>query len=45
MDEAAEALERRFALQGVAVDRILGLPDGSIRFVEPGFVRAVLAAR
>ncbi len=28
--------------QGVAIDRILGLPDGSIHFVEPGFVDALL---
>ena len=28
--------------QGIAIDRILGLPDGSIQFVEPGFVDALL---
>jgi AcrR family transcriptional regulator len=42
---AADALEERLRLQGIAIDRILGLPDGSIAFVEPGFARAVLAAR
>jgi AcrR family transcriptional regulator len=42
---AADALEERLRLQGIAVDRILGLPDGSIAFVEPGFVRAIMAAR
>lgn len=42
---AADALEERLRFQGVAVDRILGLPDGSIVFVEPGFARAVMAAR
>jgi AcrR family transcriptional regulator len=45
MEEAADALERRFRFQGIAVDRILGLPDGTVQFVEPGFVRALLAAR
>ena len=42
---AADALEERLRLQGVAIDRILGLPDGSVAFVEPGFARAVMAAR
>jgi AcrR family transcriptional regulator len=42
---AADALEERLRLQGIAIDRILGLPDGSIAFVEPGFARAVMAAR
>ena len=26
-------------------NRILGLPDGSVPFVEPGFTRAVMTAR
>jgi AcrR family transcriptional regulator len=42
---AADALDERLRLQGIAIDRILGLPDGSIAFVEPGFARAVMAAR
>ena len=37
---AAEAFEKRFAGQGIVVDRILGLPDGSIEFIEPGFAEA-----
>jgi AcrR family transcriptional regulator len=41
---AADALEQRLRLQGVAIDRILGLPDGSVAFVEPGFARAVMSA-
>lgn len=39
---AIRALEDRLRFQGIAVDRILGLPDGSIRFLEPGTVRAVV---
>ncbi|KRE12500.1 TetR family transcriptional regulator [Bosea sp. Root483D1] len=44
-DAAIEALDQRLRFYGVAVDRILGLPDGSIPFVEPGFTRAVMTAR
>lgn len=40
---AADALDARLRLQGIAIDRILGLPDGSIVFVEPGFARAIMA--
>ncbi|MCP8884271.1 TetR/AcrR family transcriptional regulator [Devosia sp. XJ19-1] len=39
---ANAALERALVFQGVIIDRILGLPDGSIQFVEPGFVDALL---
>lgn len=45
MDVAIEALEKRVRLYEVALDRILGLPDGSIRISEPGYVRAVMTAR
>jgi hypothetical protein len=41
--QAAEALESALRTQGVAMDRILGLPDGSICFVEPGFAYALLS--
>jgi AcrR family transcriptional regulator len=44
-DAAIEALDRRLQFQGIAIDRILGLPDGSLTFVEPGFTRAVMTAR
>lgn len=44
-EAAIEALDRRLRFHGVAVDRILGLPDGSLTFVEPGFTRAVMTAR
>ncbi|CDX44966.1 putative transcriptional regulator [Mesorhizobium sp. SOD10] len=45
MDVAIEALEKRVRLYEIALDRILGLPDGSIRIGEPGYVRAVMTAR
>ena len=43
-NEAAAALDERLRQQGIAIDRILGLPDGTIAFSEPGFARAVMAA-
>ncbi len=45
MDIAIETLEKRVKLYEIALDRILGLPDGSIRISEPGYVRAVMTAR
>jgi AcrR family transcriptional regulator len=42
---AADALNERLRLQGVAIDRILGLSDGSVAFVEPGFSRAIMGVR
>jgi AcrR family transcriptional regulator len=42
---AAVEFEERLRQQGIAMDRILGLPDGSITFVEPGFGAAILASR
>lgn len=41
-DEAAAALDERLRQQGIAIDRILGLPDGTVAFSEPGFARAVM---
>lgn len=41
-DEAATALDERLRQQGIAIDRILGLPDGTIAFSEPGFARALM---
>lgn len=43
-EEAAAALDERLRQQGIAIDRILGLSDGTIMFSEPGFARAVMAA-
>ena len=42
-NEAAAALDERLRQQGIAIDRILGLPDGAIALSEPGFARAVMA--
>lgn len=38
---AADEFERRWHAQGIAMDRILGLPDGSLEVVEPGFADAL----
>ena len=45
MDVAIEVLEKRVRLYEIALDRILGLADGSIRIGEPGYIRAVMTAR
>jgi AcrR family transcriptional regulator len=42
---ATAALDKRLQVLGVAADRLLGLPDGSIRYAEPGYTDALLAAR
>lgn len=42
-DEAIAALDDRLRQQGIAMDRILGLPDGTIVFYEPGFAKAVMS--
>jgi len=41
MRAAAAALERRIIEHAIAVDRVLGLPDGSVTFIEPGFMEAM----
>ena len=38
-----EAFARRLRLHGVAIDRLLGLPDGSVHIIEPGYADAFLA--
>ncbi|KFC67215.1 Transcriptional regulator, TetR family [Devosia sp. LC5] len=40
---AAAAFQRRWIAQGIVADRILGLPEGSIQFIEPGFAEAFFA--
>ena len=45
IEEAADTLENLLKLHGVAIDRILCLPEGSVRLVDPGFVRAMMMAR
>ena len=42
-DEAIAALDERLRQQGIAIDRILGLPDGTIAFCEPGFAKAIMS--
>lgn len=37
-EAALAALAKRIDLIGIAADRLLGLPDGSIRFADPDFV-------
>ncbi len=41
-DEAAAALDERLRQHGLAIDRILGLPDGTLVYSETGFAKAVL---
>ncbi|XSG83276.1 MAG: TetR/AcrR family transcriptional regulator [Methyloligella sp. ZOD6] len=43
-ERAATALDERLRQQCIAIDRILGLPDGTIVFSEPGFAKAVMGA-
>lgn len=43
VDAAAEALNERLRLYGLAVDRVLKLPDGTIEMAEKGFARALIA--
>jgi AcrR family transcriptional regulator len=44
VNEAIHTLERRIRLYEIALARILGLPDGSIRLAEPGYIRTVMTA-
>jgi AcrR family transcriptional regulator len=43
-DQAINALTTRFRLHGLAIDRILGLPDGSITALRRAQVEAMVAA-
>jgi hypothetical protein len=42
IDAAAQALDNRLRLYGIAIDRLLKLPDGTIEAAEVGFARAFL---
>ncbi|MGV6876617.1 TetR/AcrR family transcriptional regulator [Pseudochelatococcus sp. B33] len=42
VEAVAQTLDDRLRLYGVAIDRLLKLPDGTIKVVEPGFGRAFL---
>ena len=43
-EQAIDCLTTRFRLHGLAIDRILGLPDGSITTLTGGQVEAMVAA-
>jgi hypothetical protein len=43
-DHAIDVLTTRFRLHGLAIDRILGLPDGSITTLTRAQVEAMVAA-
>lgn len=42
IDQATALLETRLAAEQKIIDRILGVPEGSITLFEPGFVRIML---
>ncbi|MCT7378446.1 TetR/AcrR family transcriptional regulator [Chelativorans salis] len=44
IDDAVHTLDTRLRYYGIAVDRLLKLPDGTIQMAEPGFARALLQA-
>lgn len=44
VDDAVSMLEQRLELYGVAFERLLKLPDGTIETAQPGFARAFLEA-
>lgn len=44
LQAAVKTLEKRFTLYGIALDRLLGLPDGSILLLEPGYVQKMAVA-
>ncbi|BCH26471.1 TetR family transcriptional regulator [Mesorhizobium sp. L-8-10] len=44
VDAAVAMLEERMRLYGIAFDRLLRLPDGTIEAAQPGFARAFLAS-
>ncbi|RUT95753.1 TetR/AcrR family transcriptional regulator [Mesorhizobium sp. USDA-HM6] len=44
IEDAAQMLDERLRLYGIAIDRLLRLPDGTIKAVQPGFSRAFLEA-
>jgi len=41
-DKVAAALDERLRQHGIAIDRILGLPDGTVTFSKPGFAKAMM---
>jgi AcrR family transcriptional regulator len=45
LEDTINAMEQRIRLYEIALDRILGLPDGSVCMAEPGYMRALFMAR
>jgi AcrR family transcriptional regulator len=43
VDAAAKALNERLRLYGLAIDRVLKLPDGTIEVAEKGFANALIS--
>jgi AcrR family transcriptional regulator len=43
IDQATETLEHRIGVEEKIIDRILGLPEGSITLFAPGFLREMMA--
>ncbi|MBS0234163.1 MAG: TetR/AcrR family transcriptional regulator [Proteobacteria bacterium] len=41
--QAISLFQRRLRLHGIAIDRLLGLSDESIKLVEPGYAKALMA--
>lgn len=44
-NEVIAALARRLRMHGIAIDRLLGLPDGSVRLADPSDVQAIMKVR
>lgn len=42
VDRAVEVLEARLAVEQKIIDRILGVPEGSVRVFEPGYLRTMM---
>jgi AcrR family transcriptional regulator len=42
VDHAVEVLEKRLGIEQKIIDRILGVPEGSVRLYEPGYLHSVL---
>ena len=42
VDHAVAVLEKRLGVEQKIIDRILGVPEGSVRLFEPGYLHAVL---
>ncbi|MBS0250882.1 MAG: TetR/AcrR family transcriptional regulator [Proteobacteria bacterium] len=41
--DSLSIFESRLRLHGIAIDRLLGLPDGSVEIIEPGYAQALMA--